>query len=432
MNKKSKINVLKTSSLAALVLATAISAGTVSAASGKVTRTSGTDRYQTAAQIAKANWTTSENVVLVSGEGYADAISASTLAKKLNAPIILTTAKTLNSDAKSAIDSLQPKNIYVIGGNASVSKEVRDGLKTNYNVVELGGANRYETNVAVASKLVELGVDPSNVIMVGGEGFSDALSVAPVVASKEQILLLGMNDTNYISPVVNFVKKHNSKAVVVGTSYVINDNVFKTVNGTLRVEGGVNRFDTNLKVLNAFKSDLKMNKLFIANASKDGYADALVASALAGKTASPLVLVDTESSDDTTKAIDYIKANIVSETDLQVIGGAGVVSENLVSKINGVVPQTPQNPTTPETPPANSEKSLTIVSARYYYLLNGMNMKVNDTSLIDKVIIDGKEMPSSSITKTDTAVAISGLSDEPKSVKVIDKSGKEYTVTLSN
>ncbi len=348
LNKINKTTALASSSLIALVLSTIISTSNVSAASGEASRTSGLDRYQTASQIATKNWTTSDNVVLVSGEGYADAVSASALAKKLDAPILLTPSKSLDTNTKQALDTLKPKNIYIIGGNASVSKDVRDDLKASYTLIELGGSNRYETNAKVAEKLVDLGVNASNVIMVGGEGFSDALSVAPVAAAKGEILLLGMNDTNYIKSITDFINKNNSKVTVVGTSYVINEATFTAVKANERINGGLDRFDTNLKVLNSFKEDLKMDKAYIANASGDGYADALVASALAGKYASPLVLVDKESSSATTNAIDYLKTNIKASTDIQVIGGAGVVSDNLISKINAVIPTTP---TTDETMP---------------------------------------------------------------------------------
>ncbi|AKA70848.1 cell wall-binding repeat-containing protein [Clostridium scatologenes] len=348
LNKINKTTTLASSSLIALVLSTIISTSNVSAVSGQASRTSGLDRYQTASQIATKNWTTSDNVVLVSGEGYADAVSASALAKKLDAPILLTSAKSLDTNTKQALATLKPKNIYIIGGNASVSKEVRDDLKTSYTLIELGGSNRYETNAKVAEKLVDLGVNASNVIMVGGEGFSDALSVAPVAAAKGEILLLGMNDTNYIKSITDFINKNNSKVTVVGTSYVINEATFTAVKANERIDGGLDRFDTNLKVLNSFKEDLKMDKAYIANASGDGYADALVASALAGKYASPLVLVDKESSSATTNAIDYLKTNIKASTDIQVIGGAGVVSDDLISKINAVIPTTP---TTDETMP---------------------------------------------------------------------------------
>jgi len=336
MSKKGT-RALASATLMSLVLTSALSAGPVQAAAGQVTRTSGLDRYATAAQVATANWTTSDSVVLVNGDNYPDAVSASALAKKLNAPILLTKSADLNADAKAAITKLAPKNIYVVGGNASVSTAVRDSLKASYSLVELGGANRYETNIAVAKKLVELGVKADNVLLVGGEGFSDALSVAPVAAAKGQILLLGNNNDDSMKSIIDFVTANSSKVTVVGTSNVISDAMYSKLGAVERVNGGASRFETNLNVLNKFATDLKADKLFVANASGNGFADALVASALAGKTASPLVLVDVAGSSATTAAVNYIKGKATKTTDLNVIGGTGVVSDATVTAINTAV-----------------------------------------------------------------------------------------------
>ena len=65
MSKKGT-RALASATLMSLVLTSALSAGPVKAAAGQVTRTSGADRYATAAQVATTNWTTSDNVVLVS------------------------------------------------------------------------------------------------------------------------------------------------------------------------------------------------------------------------------------------------------------------------------------------------------------------------------------------------------------------------------
>ncbi|MTK13966.1 MAG: cell wall-binding repeat-containing protein [Clostridiaceae bacterium] len=318
-----------------LAISVILSGNPVKAALGEVTRISGSDRYATAAQVAIKNWTTSKNVVLVSGDGYADAVSASTLAKKLNAPILLTTAEELDQNASSVLALLRAENVYVIGGNSSISQDVRNKLKSKYTLTELGGKNRYETNIAVANELINLGVDPSNVIMVGGEGFSDALSVAPVASAKEQILLLANNDVNYMKSAINFLKANNSKVTVVGTKYVINDEIYSAVNSTSRIDGGIDRFDTNLKVLSAFSTALNFNNIYITNASNNGYADALVASAVAGKTGGALVLLGSAGSNATNDAISFIKANSTKFSDLNVIGGTGVVTDTTIKNIDG-------------------------------------------------------------------------------------------------
>jgi putative cell wall-binding protein len=400
MSKKST-KALASATLMTLVLTTALSAGPVKAAQGKVTRIGEVDRYATAAKVATGNWTTSDNVVLVSGEGYADAVSASALAKNLNAPILLTPAGSLNSDTQAALNQLKPKNVYVIGGEASVSSAVRSTLKTNsYNVIELGGANRYETNAKVAQKLVDLGVKADEVIMVGGEGFSDALSVAPVAAAKGQILLLGMNNSSYMQPVLDFVSKNKSKVTVVGTKNVINESILSTVNGT-RVDGGSDRFDTNLKVLASFKDTLKMDKLYVASAQEnskdDGYADALVASALAGKTAAPLVLVDKDGSTATTSALKYIKDNAKTTTDLNIIGGTGVVSQNIEDEINGGK----VDPT-----PDATVKSVEVVSLNQIKVTFNTQIDTDSAEDVTNYKIDGTQLTQTVAKDGDASVAV--------------------------
>lgn len=301
-------------------------------------RISGTDRYETAANAAKGNWSTADNVILVSGEGYADAVSASVLAKKLDAPILLTNSKSLNSYAESAIDTLKPKNVYVIGGKTSVSDEIRNFLRNkSYNLIELGGSNRYETNAAVADKLVELGLDPSNIVLVSGEGFADALSTASIASAKNEILLLGNNNLDYINTAAEFIKNHKSKTTIVGSSTVIDDNTYKAVNGVNRISGGNDRFDTNLRVLSSFKKDIKFDVFYSANASGDGYADALTASVLAAKNNAPLLLLDTEASAATENAINYLKSNLTSASKVEIFGGNVVISQNVENRINNVI-----------------------------------------------------------------------------------------------
>ncbi|WPC42240.1 cell wall-binding repeat-containing protein [Clostridium sp. JS66] len=420
MSKKST-KALASATLMSLVLTTALSAGPVQAAPGKVTRTSGVDRYATAASVATTNWTTSPDVVLVSGEGYADAVSASALAKKLNAPILLTSRDQLNSDTQTALNQLKPKNIYVVGGNGSISSGVRDLLKkNNYNLIELGGVNRYETNAKVAQKLVDLGVKADEVMMVGGEGFSDALSVAPIAAAKGQILLLGMNNADYMQPVIDFVNNNKSKVTVIGTENVINSSIYNKVNATNRVNGGSDRFDTNMKVLTAYKDTVKLDKMYVANATGDGYADALVASAVAGKTGSPLILVDTDGSEGTTNAIKYIKANATKDkTDMNVIGGTGVVSANVEEQINKAIGDTPPSP-------VGDVESIDPVGLNGIKIVFGTDVDEDSAEEVSNYKVDGEQLTD----KTAKAV----LEDDNRTVFITladaKKQSKEYEVTV--
>lgn len=333
--KKNAIKAITATAVLSMLLSPALPVTSAKAAAGEVTKLSGADCYETAAAVASQNWTSTDNVILASGEGYADAISSAVLAKQLKAPVLLTEARSLNSNAKSALDKLKPKNIYIIGGTASVCQETRDELiKEKYNLIELSGNNRYDTNLAVAKELVKLGASTDNIMMVGGEGFADALSAAPVAAAKGEILLLGVNNSQAMGPIENFIKSNNSKVTVVGTQALINDATYKSIGAVNRISGGADRFATNLNILNQFDSELKADKLYIANATGDKYADALIAASVAGINDAPLVLIDGQDDTGTANAMNYIKNKAQKTTDLNLIEENGTVSDKTVSDIN--------------------------------------------------------------------------------------------------
>lgn len=329
MNKKS-INTFSIIVFISLILIILIKANIVMAASGTVTRISGANRYETAANLAVSIWITNDNVVLVNGSSYADSINASILAKKLDAPVLFTTQSSLNESSKLALDKLKPKKVYIIGETGVISMEIRNELRNHgYNLIELGGATRYDTNLSVAKELVKLGASKDNIFIVNGGGYSDALSIASIAASKNGILLFVNNNISEMKNAIDFTSSF--KVTAVGTSNMISDSIYNAFKANLRISGGADRFQTNLKILEYFKSELKTDKLYIATASinkqNNLFADALIASAAAGKYSASLLLVDSDNSKATTNALDYIKSNFSESTDLQVVGGTGVISD---------------------------------------------------------------------------------------------------------
>lgn len=101
------------------------------------TRLGGQDRYQTAVKLAEWDLGTdvlgpkgeSDNVVIASGEGFADALSSGYLAATKNAKLILTRQGSLPQTDIEFLKTYGAKNIYIVGGYGSVSKAVEDQLK---------------------------------------------------------------------------------------------------------------------------------------------------------------------------------------------------------------------------------------------------------------------------------------------------------------
>ena len=72
----------------------------------------------------------SDVVVLGRGDLSVDALTGSVLAKKYNAPLLLTKNKELPSVVESELDRLQPKKVYILGGPAAISEDVVKQLST--------------------------------------------------------------------------------------------------------------------------------------------------------------------------------------------------------------------------------------------------------------------------------------------------------------
>lgn len=84
-------------------------------------RVSGKDRYETALEIAKLSFDKNNNAILASGQVFADSLSAVSLTKKHNAPIILTQSNSLTENAKRYLNG---KNVFIVGGEKTVVNDI--------------------------------------------------------------------------------------------------------------------------------------------------------------------------------------------------------------------------------------------------------------------------------------------------------------------
>lgn len=296
-------------------------ANEVSAATATTQRLQGEDRYKTAIAISMVGWSTSENVVLATGENFPDALSAAPLAKQLNAPILLV-GKTLDSALETEINRLKVKNVYIVGGKGVVSNNIKEQLEgKNLTVTRLSGNDRYETSLSIANYMVDNFNVGSEVVVATGEGFPDALSIAPVAASKGMPILLSPKTglTDSLQKYINDQKV--TKAFVIGGPGVLSDRVMQQLPSPERVFGA-DRFATNIAVLNRFASDLTFDKVYVATG--ENFPDALAGSALAPTTRSPIVLTSNTPGQ---ISKDFILSKISIISKVNVLGGTGAISE---------------------------------------------------------------------------------------------------------
>lgn len=122
-----------------LILNTALTCSPAKASTGFVTRVSGDNRYATAAKVATTNWTNSYNVILVSGEEYADALVGSALTGKYTAPLVLVDKEgsRTTSQAIDYIRNIASKNTYVqiVGGTEVVTNYTFDTIENMITMI---------------------------------------------------------------------------------------------------------------------------------------------------------------------------------------------------------------------------------------------------------------------------------------------------------
>ncbi|MHC6179323.1 cell wall-binding repeat-containing protein [Clostridium sp. JNZ X4-2] len=315
--------VLKSRRLAFLVAAAAVAAfmGTAKVyASPAVDRYGGSSRYETAAKLCDAGWSTNTDyAVLVNGENYPDALSAAPLAKKYNAPILLTGYNNLNPYTSSELTRLNVKNVFVIGGKAVVSQSIEDSLKARgMKVTRIGGSDRYDTALKIAAKIGK----SSEVAVINGNDFRAGMTIASIAALKGMPVILTEGD--YMP---EGVKKYLGKSskfdqiYVIGDENTISSSILEGISNVRRIGSG-NAYARNVSVIEAFKNEVNTGTLYVASARD--FPDSLGASALAPQTSSPVLFVDSPLDQATA---DFLKTHIIN--DLRIMGGELSVSDDL-------------------------------------------------------------------------------------------------------
>ena len=300
------------------------------------TRYAGATRYETAMAVADAmneknGGNGFKNFVVTTGEGYADALSATALAKKLNAPILL-----VNQYYEDAVvdyiadnDKGYASDIYIVGGTGVVSENFEKALSKYHKVERVAGADRFATNLAVLDMVIDSASDTTYYTVASGYDYADALSAA---ATGRPVVLVGdalteaqwkfLEDMHVDTDKDNFHIIGGTAAVSAKVESQLKDKDFvgSVTSRVVRIEGE-NRYETNELVVKRFFEG-KMTNLYIA--SGNDFADALTGAIIALQNDSPLVLVN-----------DYntFRGENLVDTNLFVIGGTGAVSNEAVQTI---------------------------------------------------------------------------------------------------
>ena len=298
---------------------------TASIATGEqeITRIEGDNRYETAVEIAKADFEKGEvsEVVLATGLDFPDALAGAPLAYQLEAPILLTKTNTLPDEVKEALSYFEVDHVTILGGESAITENVENELKEmDIASSRISGENRYDTAAQIASILDQ---ESDTAYVTYGGDFPDALSVASIAAQEGSPILLTKTDELPAETEKALSDFDNTYAI--GGPAVINESVLTELPKAQRIEGD-NRYETSAEVIKQLDVPVK----FATLATGMNFADALAGSVYAADTSQPIVLTKKDK-----LATPAAQLFLENETKAYtILGGKNAIGEGVEDDLN--------------------------------------------------------------------------------------------------
>ncbi|MEW5990611.1 MAG: M14 family zinc carboxypeptidase [Chloroflexota bacterium] len=328
-----------------------VAASIVPSATVTSERLGGADRYGTAVAISQRLFPDGAAPVayLVSGETFADALSAGPAAARAGGVVLLTARLTLPAVVEAELVRLAPPRVVVVGGPSAVSGAVMERVRTvlapSTSIERVAGSDRYETSARLAAATFPAG-EAGIVFVATGTNFPDAVAAGSAAATLGAAVLITRPDTLPASIAAELARLAPGRVVMVGSSAAVSDNVgiaIRAIVGDVSRSSGPDRFATAAAIANDFLPDAAA----IVVATGLNYPDALAAVPLAGVLSAPILLVEPENVPAVTR--DAIRTRAPS--GITVVGGPPAVERitlgELVGWADGRLSVPPPGPTYP-------------------------------------------------------------------------------------
>jgi len=310
-----------------------------SKAEGLGQRLAGIDRYQTAVEISKKGWEESKSVVLARGDDFPDALAGTLLAHERGAPVLLTRPGKIPKEVVKEIDRLEAEKIYLLGGEAAVSPEVKELLEEDpeLEVKRIYGADRYQTALNLAKEIDEE-LSYREVVLVNRSAFADAVSAGPLSAGLNAPVLPVFEDSlpETVKEALNNEYGQLETVYLAGGENVLSRNLEEELENNFKVErlAGEDRTGTSIEVARALADKIdgldRVENLYFT--CGEDFPDALAGGALAAKTGGAVIL--TTPHELTDSAAEYLQEKRIQEKELFTLGGRTVVDKELRININ--------------------------------------------------------------------------------------------------
>lgn len=295
-----------------------------------VTRIWGATRYQTALEISRRHFSTSDHVIIASGAAATDSLLAGPLSVQLEAPILLTEPGGLSNELKSEILRLGAVKAVIVGGELAVSDKVRSEL-TDLGITteRLGGSSRYQTSMLIDRRVRALSGFNGPAIIANGYSPFDALTMG-AAASRLGVGIL-LNDGKSIAMLSESLGTQ-TKAILLGGTLVESPQVeAELIARGLPVEriAGVDRYGTAVAIASRF---FVGPDTFILSSGESPY-DALAGTILSHAYYAPMLLTSSDSLN--SRTADYLNGKLISA--VIILGGELRISERIVTQLEALL-----------------------------------------------------------------------------------------------
>ena len=306
-------------------------------AAGTVERLEGENAVRTSFKVADAlkkplGVGKFDAIVLARSNNYPDALSGSSLAAEAKAPILMVNDSVLKDTIDYINNNINPQGtVYILGGNLAVSEGFETGYREELelNIVRLGGADRYETNLLILNEVDRLhiekhGVPNKNILVCTGKSYADSLAAG----SLGQPMLLASD--MFTREQMRYMQERGESAfTIIGGTKALGKNIETDCNkfGTSTRVAGENRYDTAVQIAKKYYGASPEKVILVYG---DNFPDGIAAGPLAHFMKAPILLTSGKS--DVASAFNYqVGAGRPSVT---IIGGSLVVSPKLAAANN--------------------------------------------------------------------------------------------------
>lgn len=292
------------------------------------TRIAGSDRYDTAVQIAETAYPGTAPVVYVAtGSDYPDALSAAPAAAKEGGPLLLSRQAEVPAHTLNEIKSLAPKRIVVVGGTDAISDAAFRELQAavpGSTVSREGGATRFDTSLAVTADAFGSS-GASGAFIATGRDYPDALSASSAAGKAgDPVILVSGDSAQTDSNTTGLITSLGAtKLYIAGGTAAVSTGIETQLDALVGTEGvdrlaGANRYSTSEAINHAFFTSA--SNVYLATGAD--YADALAGAAVAGAQSAPLYL----SQPTCLPAADAPDIEALGTSRVTLLGGASALS----------------------------------------------------------------------------------------------------------